>query len=86
MIGNIVLIIFDNKQNYNKKKRNTMSGTAWFLELEGAKVIIPTAFEPDPNTCRDDYYYNAITNVLYKKIASRNSNGIITAVWQKASQ
>lgn len=59
---------------------------AWFLEREGAKLIIPTAFEPDPNTYRDDYYYNAITNALYKKIVSRDNNGIKVASWKKTSQ
>lgn len=59
------------------------SNPVWFIELEGGQVIEPTAFEPDPNTHRQDYYYNAVTNVLYKKvITSRNP---IIAHWKKAS-
>ncbi len=48
-------------------------------------AIEPTAFEPDPRTHRDDYYYNAITNVLYKKVITRQEPGIIVAHWQPAS-
>jgi hypothetical protein len=59
--------------------------TAWFLELEGAEILIPTAFEPDPNTHRNDYYYNANTNALYKKVTVRDEQGIKLAYWQKAS-
>lgn len=58
----------------------------WFLELDGAKVIEPTAFEPDPATFQGNYYYNVITNVLYKKIITRNEPGIITAYWKKTSE
>jgi|10_taG_2_1085330.scaffolds.fasta_scaffold00167_33 hypothetical protein len=61
------------------------NNTAWFLELEGATVIEPTAFEPDPVTFRGNYYYNANLNVLYKKIITRQDPGIIHAYWQKVS-
>lgn len=57
--------------------------TSWFLELFGATIIEPTAFEPDPSTHRHDYYYNAQTNTLYRKVISRNNP--IVAHWQKAS-
>jgi len=56
----------------------------WFLECFGATIIEPTAFEPDPSTHRDDFYYNAVTNALYKKVISRKEYGIV-AVWQKVS-
>lgn len=57
----------------------------WFIELHGGTIIEPTAFEPDPATHRSDYYYNAGTNVLYKKIVSRREPGIVVAHWQPAS-
>lgn len=57
----------------------------WLVELHGGTTIEPTAFEPDPVTHRHDYYYNAETNTLYKKVVSRREPGIITAYWQKAS-
>lgn len=46
--------------------------TYWLLELSdvGGDIITYTAFEPDPNTHRGDFYYNAATNVLYKKVAT----------------
>lgn len=57
----------------------------WFLELHGATVIEPTAFEPDPATHRHDYYYNAVTDTLYKKIVSRSEAGVVVAHWHKVS-
>lgn len=57
----------------------------WFLELHGATIIEPTAFEPDPSTYRETHYYNAITNTLYKKIITRQEPGIVVAHWQKVS-
>jgi hypothetical protein len=61
------------------------NNTVWMLELAGATPIEPTAFEPDPATHRGDYYYNAITNALYKKIITRKEPGIVHAYWQKVS-
>jgi hypothetical protein len=57
----------------------------WFLERRGATIIEPTAFEPDPATHRHDFYYNATTNTLYKKVVTRKERGIVVAHWQKAS-
>lgn len=58
-----------------------------FLELYGARIIEPTAFEPDPRTYRGEYYYNAVTNQLFRKVISRNDpkTGIITANWVAVS-
>jgi hypothetical protein len=61
------------------------TGQFWLIEKNGGKLIIPTAFEPDPVTCRDNYYYNAATNALYKRIVTRRERGILTAHWQKVS-
>ena len=60
--------------------------TVWTLEKFGAIIVQPTAFEPDPATHPYEYYYNAITNTLYRKIVSRREPGIIVAHWQKASE
>lgn len=56
-----------------------------FLELAGGSIIEPTAFEPDPATHRHDYYYNAVTNTLYRKVVTRREKGIVVAHWQKTS-
>lgn len=58
-----------------------------FLEFfAGAKLVTLTAFEPDPATHRDDYYYNTITNRLYKKVVTAVlDNGVIRAHWQAVS-
>lgn len=70
----------------NKFVSNSHSGVAsganslWFIELIGGKMILYTAFEPDPNTHRDDYYYNVVDNVLYKKI---KINGVYA--WKRIS-
>ncbi len=56
----------------------------WQLEQWGAALVEPTAFEPDPGTYHGDYYYNAVTNILYKKVIVRQEPGIIVAYWQPA--
>ncbi len=58
--------------------------SARLLELYGAEIIEPTAFEPDPNTHRSDFYYNAVNNVLYKKVTTRNGE-ISISHWKPAS-
>lgn len=56
-----------------------------FVELDGGRIIEPTAFEPDPRTYRGEYYYNAIENTLYRKIVTRKEPGIVVAHWKKIS-
>lgn len=58
---------------------------AWFLELNGATIIEPTAFEPDPTTYRGEYYYSTETNTLYRKVITMQKPGVVVAHWQKAS-
>lgn len=67
-------------------KKSIGSDSVWFLELHGARVVQPIAFEPDANTYRGAYYYNAITNTLYRKVVTNNSAGVLKAHWQKISQ
>ena len=55
------------------------------VELNGGKIIEPSAFEPDPVSHRDEYYYNATTNTLFRRIWTRNSNGLQNAYWKKIS-
>ena len=45
--------------------------------------ILP--FEPDPITFRDEYYYNSVDNVLYKKISNNTDKANISAYWKRAS-
>jgi hypothetical protein len=59
--------------------------SARFLELDGATIVEPTAFEPDAATYRGEYYYNAITNTLYRKVVTRREPGVVVAYWQKSS-
>lgn len=54
------------------------------IESIGGSIIEPTAFEPDPNTHRSEYYYNAVTNALYKR-SPVITHGQITYTWKKAS-
>lgn len=69
-------------------RRNTRSvgqQNVRLVELNGGKIIEPTAFEPDPVSHRDEYYYNANTNTLFRRIWTRNSNGLQNAHWKKIS-
>jgi hypothetical protein len=65
-------------------KKQIGSNSVRAVELMGGKIIEPTAFEPDPNTYRGEYYYNAITNVLYRKVVVR-TDPVLVATWRKAS-
>jgi len=57
------------------------------VELIGGKIIEPTAFEPDPVTYRGEYYYNSVTNVLYRKVITGMSDiSVVSAYWQKISE
>ena len=59
----------------NRRNKVSLGGnTVWFLEINGATVITPTPFEPDPNTYRQEYYYNSIENIMYKRARSSNQN------------
>ena len=55
------------------------------VELNGGSYVEITSFEPDPATFRDDFYYNAVSNTLYKKIVVSQCNGITSAFWKQAS-
>ena len=55
------------------------------VELYGGMVIEPTAFEPDPTTFRGEYYYNATSNALFKKIVVRKEFTVLSAYWQRVS-
>lgn len=55
------------------------------MESNGCKIVEPTAIEPDPNTYRGEYYYNAVTNVLYRKIITHQEPGITIAYWKRIS-
>jgi hypothetical protein len=60
--------------------------TVRFVELQKGQVLEPTAFEPDPVSHRNDYYYNAKTNILYKKIITKRTGLLITnAHWKRVS-
>lgn len=65
--------------------KRTGEFTARVLELDGATIIEPTAFEPDPTTYRGEYYYNAITNILYRRVIVRQEPGVVVAHWQRTS-
>lgn len=55
------------------------------LELFGARIIEPTAFEPDAATYHGEYYYNAVVNALYRKVITRREPGKVVAHWQRVS-
>jgi hypothetical protein len=65
--------------------RRVGQDSARFLELNGAIIIEPTAFEPDPATHRESHYYNAMTNTLYRRVVTREEPGVVVAHWQKVS-
>lgn len=42
-----------------------------FIELVGGRFVPLMFYQPDPNTFRDEFYYNARLNRLFKKINSK---------------
>lgn len=50
-----------------------------FIELRGAKIVEELAFEPDPVTFRDQFYYNTRINQLFRKIQT-----VPAPVWKSA--
>jgi len=57
---------------------------ARIVELNGGQMVHLTQFEPDPATFRDEYYYNTVRNVLYKK-SQDTVDGFVVATWKKVS-
>jgi hypothetical protein len=57
--------------------------TVQFLRLHGAHVIEPTAYEPDPNTYRHGYYYNAVDNAVYRRVIDYQAPGVTVAHWRR---
>jgi len=55
------------------------------VELHGGDRVEMTAFEPDPATYRQPFYYNTERNVLYKRIVTEKSAKGSIASWRKVS-
>ena len=70
-------------------RRNSESlgySTYNYLETYGATLVEITPFEPDPLTYRNDYYYNASENVLYKRTITKRLHGVpIIGHWKSVS-
>jgi hypothetical protein len=72
---------------FNRRGKMKASGnTIRIIEYNGGQIIEPTAFEPDPLSHRQEYYYNAITNILYKKITHADKGVVVSAYWRKVSE
>ena len=54
------------------EKTATPGNSKYLIERMGGKIIETAINEPDPNTCRNDYYYNSRINILYKKMKNNN--------------
>jgi hypothetical protein len=71
--------------NHKRQPKSVGFNNIRMVERLGGCVLEPTAFPPDPNTHRHEYYYNAITNALYRKVIIIDANGNKAAHWKKAS-
>lgn len=65
-------------------ERGSGWNTHWFNELFGANAVAIYTYAPNPATFRGEYYYNSMTNMLYKKIKLdwRPLEGIKIAKWK----
>lgn len=58
-----------------------------FVELVGGRDIIYSFCEINPQTARNDYYYNTRTNTLYKLVKVTNKGtGKTDAYWKQVSE
>lgn len=53
-----------------------------FVELYDGEVVQVLHYEPDPQSYRGKFYYNARTNQLYKKLLT----GGLYAYWKSISE
>lgn len=58
------------------------------IELVGGEVVEATVYEPDAATYRGEYYYNARSNILFKRkwIKRDPHGGAMLATWQPISR
>ncbi len=71
----------------SKRSPKSISGQPHtFLELTGARMVETTPFEPDPRTYRDDYYYNTVTNRLYRRITTSRTRDDADVHWAQLDQ
>ncbi len=56
-------------------------------KLNNGSIVEMTAFEPDATTYRNEFYYNIISNTLYKRIvvSDKPKIGKLYAVWKPAN-
>ena len=61
---------------------------AYLEHYFGANPVMLSNREPDPNTCRHDYYYNTRLNILYKRIetAAIGCSTQTPKVWKAISE
>jgi hypothetical protein len=52
-----------------------------FLERMGGALVPVTAFMPDAATARQEYYYHAVQNCLYKRVVTARRPTV--AFWQR---
>lgn len=57
----------------------------WFVELMGGKEVIVQNWEPDAQTFRGEYYYNARLDRLYKKIPAVDRQ-LVVYYWKPVSE
>jgi hypothetical protein len=88
-IGDLIAINTSLADLFSRVGRRTPGGNPHqFLEFfVGGTLVEVAEFEPDPATYRHEYYYNATTNRLYKRIITANDqfNGTLRAYWQGVS-
>lgn len=61
---------------------NNYSSVNW-SELYGGKPISILAYQPDPNSSQENYYYNSTENKLYRLTTIRDCNSrIVKKNWK----
>ena len=74
---------FDVLDRLGYRENGPFIGTVWLLELFGQVPVEVSAFVPDANTYRGDYFYDAKNNQLLRRTIVKDNYGTI-AVWKVA--
>lgn len=74
--------IFENRSKFTQLGSNPIN----FIELYGLRNVEVLSYEPDPNTYREPYYYNAKVDMLFKKITASKEGQPDVKVWKQITR
>jgi len=62
------------------------ASSACWSELVGGKLVPLFAYEPDPDSSHDDFYYNTTENRLYRLETATSDNQFRSKKWKRINE